>query len=562
MAKMVSGSVLEFSVKGGKVHVQALKKSGDAAKDYAKSLGILNKEQNITYRNNRNLHKSNLQIGASFSVLRSKLLLVGFATTMISKTFGRLVAASNKQQLAERKLSQALLSTGRTAEFSSDEMLKFASSLQKVSTFGDETIIQSQALLTTFTSVGKDVFPKATEAILDVSAAMGQDLQQTTIQVGKALNDPVQGMAALRRVGIQLSDAQEKQIKRFVELNDVSSAQKIILDELETQFGGMAEAVSETSTGSIEQMKNALGDLAEVMGDKLAPAIVGFAKRITGASEAVTKYVKNLREAKKALSLDAIALTEYEAELVKFSGTIETSPIPQLYFMIRGLEQFQTTLSVGTPHYDAVTEKLVLLGSALKESLQEADGAFKRLNEDLIDMGREIEEVPIVKAVDDLGEGLDFLDEKQRAVVDGFHKMSKNMATAILNGQEMQEVVVNSLKAIAAEIIANAAVFGLLNMFTSGTFGATQSFSKFVFGGFAQHGMDKVVTQPTMIVAGEAGAERVNITPLTGSSSSQASGGGGVTVNISGGVIDQDYVRNELIPALNRATGTGSIINA
>ena len=79
MAKMVSGSVLEFSVKGGKVHVQALKKSGDAAKDYAKSLGILNKEQNITYRNNRNLHKSNIQIGASFSVLRSKLLLVGFA---------------------------------------------------------------------------------------------------------------------------------------------------------------------------------------------------------------------------------------------------------------------------------------------------------------------------------------------------------------------------------------------------------------------------------------------------------------------------------------------------
>ena len=80
---------------------------------------------------------------------------------------------------------------------------------------------------------------------------------------------------------------------------------------------------------------------------------------------------------------------------------------------------------------------------------------------------------------------------------------------------------------------------------------------------FAATGMNEVVTQPTMIIAGEAGAERVNITPLSGNSSArQSSEGGGVTVNITGGVVDQDYVRNELIPALNRATGTGSIINA
>jgi hypothetical protein len=80
---------------------------------------------------------------------------------------------------------------------------------------------------------------------------------------------------------------------------------------------------------------------------------------------------------------------------------------------------------------------------------------------------------------------------------------------------------------------------------------------------FAATGMNEVVTQPTMIIAGEAGAEHVNITPLSGGSSSgQSSGGAGVTVNITGGVVDQDYVRNELIPALNVATGTGSTLNA
>ena len=144
--------------------------------------------------------------------------------------------------------------------------------------------------------------------------------------------------------------------------------------------------------------------------------------------------------------------------------------------------------------------------------------------------------------------------------------MSNAMASAIVNGQKMGDAIVSSLKAIAVEIIANAAVFSLLQMFTGGTFGvasgASGNLGKLLFGGFAATGMNKVVTQPTMIVAGEAGAEKVNITPLTGASARQTSEGGGVTVNITGGVVDQDYVRNELIPALNRATGTGSTLNA
>ena len=64
-----------------------------------------------------------------------------------------------------------------------------------------------------------------------------------------------------------------------------------------------------------------------------------------------------------------------------------------------------------------------------------------------------------------------------------------------------------------------------------------------------------------MIVAGEAGAERVNITPLGGSSQEQAARSN-VNINISGGLIQDDYVRNELIPALNKAVSLGAELNA
>ena len=39
-------------------------------------------------------------------------------------------------------------------------------------------------------------------------------------------------------------------------------------------------------------------------------------------------------------------------------------------------------------------------------------------------------------------------------------------------------------------------------------------------------------------------------------------GGGGVIVNISGGIVDQSYVNNELIPAINKATSLGTRVNA
>ena len=366
---MISGSVLEFSVKDGNVHVQALKKSGDAAKGYAKSLGVLNKKQNITFRNSRNLHKANMKLMGSFSVLRSKLLLVGFATTMFTKTIGRLIAASNEQELAEKKLSQALISTGRSTEFSKHEMINFASALQKTTAFGDETIIKAQALLTTFTSIGKDVFPGATKAILNVSAAMGQDLQQTTIQVGKALNDPVQGMAALRRVGIQLSDAQEKQIKRFVGLNQVSNAQKIILGELQTQFGGMAKAVSETSAGALMQMKNAVGDAAEALGGLLAPAVIAFAKGIKFAAEGISGLINKFQQLRNEQTLVKM-LTQSEAELESFKKSVEKMDIHKLTLLGRSLSKQLPPNSIYATLPDnlkLVADKALIVGDRLKE---------------------------------------------------------------------------------------------------------------------------------------------------------------------------------------------------
>ena len=71
-----------------------------------------------------------------------------------------------------------------------------------------------------------------------MATAMGTDLKSTSIQVGKALQDPVRGVTALQRVGVRLTDAQKDLVQSLVDVGDVAGAQKIILQELQTEFGG------------------------------------------------------------------------------------------------------------------------------------------------------------------------------------------------------------------------------------------------------------------------------------------------------------------------------------
>mgnify|MGYP003113687066 FL=1 len=191
--------------------------------------------------------------GAAASFFGARMLLDGFSS---------MINATREQILAETQLNAVLKSTAGVAGLTAKELTGMASALQKQTRFGDEAIIKAQSLMLTFTKVGKEVFPDAIESVLNMSEAMGQDLQQGVIQVGKALNDPILGVTALRRVGVQLTKQQEEQVKAFTKSGEIAKAQKIILSELETQFGGVAKAAGETLPGSLDQMNNAIVDVS------------------------------------------------------------------------------------------------------------------------------------------------------------------------------------------------------------------------------------------------------------------------------------------------------------
>ena len=202
------------------------------------------------------------------------------------------------QEQAEARLEATIKATGKAAGLSADQLTDMASGLQQVTKFGDEAIIGAESLLLTFKDIGGDIFPRALESILDVSEAMGTDLQASVIQLGKALNDPILGLTSLSRSGIQFTDTQKETIKTMVEMGDKAGAQVIILEELESQFGGVARAAADTATGSMVQMKNSIGDVQEAYGELIANGLEPFARAITDQTSVLASYLNNLSESR------------------------------------------------------------------------------------------------------------------------------------------------------------------------------------------------------------------------------------------------------------------------
>lgn len=199
--------------------------------------------------------------------------------SVVSLGKGAFDAAIESQKIAAQT-EAAIKSTGQAAGITAGEIGDMATALSKKNAVDDEAIQTGQNLLLTFTNIGKadKVFERTTQASIDMAAAMGTDVKSAAMQLGKALNDPTDGLSKLSRAGVQFTDEQKKQIKTMQDAGDMAGAQKVMLAELERQFGGSAAAQA-TAT---DRMKIAFGNLQEQVGAKLIPVVERFSAWMVG----------------------------------------------------------------------------------------------------------------------------------------------------------------------------------------------------------------------------------------------------------------------------------------
>lgn len=190
----------------------------------------------------------------------------GLQLVVAGAAFHRVIEETTQAENAIRKVEGVLRSTGNAAGVTKNQVQDLANEIESLTGVDGDLVTEAEAMLLTFTKIGKDVFPEATRAIVDMASFMGTDLKTATIQVGKALNDPIKGIQALQKEGVAFTEGQKAVIKSLVETGHAAEAQKAIIAELETEFGGAASVARDTLGGALKALDTSFGNLMAMIG--------------------------------------------------------------------------------------------------------------------------------------------------------------------------------------------------------------------------------------------------------------------------------------------------------
>jgi DNA-directed RNA polymerase specialized sigma24 family protein len=279
------------------------------------------------------------------------------------------ISLAERQIQAEARVAAVIKATGGAAGFTAEELKKMAASMQGSTTFGDEEILESMAILGTFKSVSGDVFKRTLQSAQDLSAAGFGPLKSVTQQLAKAIEDPARQMSLLRRSGVTLSKQQEENIKQLQESGNLLGAQDALLKAVEGQASGTAAALAKTPVGKLAQARNVLGDVKEELGNALLPLATAFANMQIKVVKAISSVVESLSNFNKATGGALVTALKWGAAMtgmvvaVAFtSAALKTKFVGSMLSAIVSMKTFVTT-SVG------VRAAIAAMGAAVKTAL-------------------------------------------------------------------------------------------------------------------------------------------------------------------------------------------------
>jgi hypothetical protein len=189
-----------------------------------------------------------------------------------------IIGAAAKQQDAVNNLNASLRRTGQFSAEISQDLQNFASSLQAVTTVGDETTLELLALSQAF-GFSAEQSKVATEAALNLAAAAGISAEEATRRLGRTISGSIEDVS-------KFAPAIKNLTKEQLAAGDAALL-------LNNALAGAAAAQRNTFSGAVTALANDFGDLLEAIGSLVtsSPAIVGAFNGISKVLQGVSKSI-------------------------------------------------------------------------------------------------------------------------------------------------------------------------------------------------------------------------------------------------------------------------------
>lgn len=236
------------------------------------------------------------------------------------------------------KLTGSIARLGDKSPITIDGAMALADQFKNLVGGSDDVVLAMTNVGLRFDKIGADILPRFIEQSADLATTLKLEPTKAAELLGKVLQDlgtdGVGSIGKLKAAGIQLTDEQEKQIQKLVELGDVTGAQTVLMDALASTTGGAAATASETLAGKWAIFQETIADAGEgvalallppltELADKVLPVLVPIITDVAGAlsgliegissgdwEEAIGWMVEwdSVRAVFKALGIDAYAL--------------------------------------------------------------------------------------------------------------------------------------------------------------------------------------------------------------------------------------------------------------
>ena len=169
--------------------------------------------------------------------------------------------------VAAQKLNNSAKNSAASAKINASALRDVAQATQSKTAADGDALVAGQAMLVQFGATQEQTVA-LTPLIADLSRKMGVDTESAARAVGKALNGST---TSLQKMGIQV-DATKAATDPFT----------ATMDALRGSVGGFAESEGATAAGTLERIKNQLGDVVEAVGGGALEAFAPLVDAVSG----------------------------------------------------------------------------------------------------------------------------------------------------------------------------------------------------------------------------------------------------------------------------------------